>query len=65
MIFSLEDVGQHCMIVTVKIHHALYDGVSLPLIMGRFAQLCQDDGVQRRTAGRWRTVPCLSRAGRP
>ncbi|RYP55112.1 hypothetical protein DL768_000231 [Monosporascus sp. mg162] len=24
----------------LRIHHALYDGVSLPIIMGRFAELC-------------------------
>ncbi|RYP80545.1 hypothetical protein DL769_002429 [Monosporascus sp. CRB-8-3] len=26
--------------IRLRIHHALYDGVSLPIIMGRFAELC-------------------------
>ncbi|RYP18501.1 hypothetical protein DL765_003876 [Monosporascus sp. GIB2] len=27
-------------IIRLRIHHALYDGVSLPIIIGRFAELC-------------------------
>ncbi|RYO75372.1 hypothetical protein DL766_005305 [Monosporascus sp. MC13-8B] len=27
-------------IIRLRIHHALYDGVSLPIVMGRFAELC-------------------------
>ncbi len=41
MVVSLEEEdGQASYIVSVKIHHALYDGVSLPIIMDAFARLC-------------------------
>ncbi|KAL1839368.1 hypothetical protein VTJ49DRAFT_1603 [Mycothermus thermophilus] len=33
-------------ILRLKIHHALYDGVSLPAIMGRFAALCSQGPIQ-------------------
>jgi hypothetical protein len=33
--------------VRLKIHHALYDAVSLPAIMGRFAALCSMDGARQ------------------
>lgn len=39
----------------LRIHHALYDGVSLPLIMGRFAELCIADARSSpRSLDSWR-----------
>lgn len=36
---ELQSDGVESWVIHLKIHHALYDGVSLPLIMGRFKEL--------------------------
>lgn len=42
---QLQPDGVESWILHIKIHHALYDGVSLPLIMGRFKELLSHEGA--------------------
>ncbi|KAH8896633.1 non-ribosomal peptide synthetase [Thozetella sp. PMI_491] len=48
--------GQEGCLVHLKIHHALYDGVSLPVLMDRFAELLSGAHPQQRdnNAALWR-----------
>ncbi|KAK3291114.1 uncharacterized protein B0H64DRAFT_450565 [Chaetomium fimeti] len=52
----------------LKIHHALYDAVSLPAIMERFSALCSSKDTEQHSSStfNWRTLlsPRLSHSGR-
>ena len=51
-------------VLCFRIHHALYDAVSLPIILNRFGELCLGDTEQRVWADnlpRWRELVSVSR----
>ncbi|KAI1798711.1 acetyl-CoA synthetase-like protein [Daldinia bambusicola] len=38
----VEDLGLQNPVIRLKIHHALYDAISLPVLMGRFLDICEN-----------------------
>lgn len=63
---ELESEGAESWVIRLKIHHALYDGVSLPLIMGRFKKLLGEGVKLEEPVNRlasWRSLACSSLDG--
>ncbi|KAI7781044.1 hypothetical protein LA080_015278 [Diaporthe eres] len=57
--FVFQSDGVESWVIRLKIHHALYDGVSLPLIMGRFKELLGEGVKSKEPADRlssWRRL---------
>jgi len=61
--FQLVEESEGQLVVQLGIHHALYDAISLPLIIRRFADLCGDIPEQRRCLvnylERWKNITSL------